>query len=57
MTDNTFLETYEEEFEYECIECGEQYKGSDCPNCGSELAKVFNDEEELAEEELAELLF
>lgn len=45
---NTWLESYEE-YTYECIECGEEYKGTECPNCGSTLAKIAGDEEELAE--------
>lgn len=48
---NKHLETYEQEFEYECIECEERYQDGEnaCPNCGSMLAKIASDDDEINE--------
>lgn len=46
---NKHLETYEQEFEYECIECGETHKDDSCPNCGSKLVKIASNDDELQE--------
>lgn len=48
---NPHLESYEQEFEYECIECGETYKDGEkgCPNCGSALSKIASDDDDLQE--------
>ena len=44
------LETYENEVEYQCIECGEVYtEGHSCPECGSELACIYDDTNDLEE--------
>lgn len=48
MTDR--LETYEIEPEYVCAECGTIYSNDDgCPECGSTLAKIYDENEELEE--------
>lgn len=46
-----FHETFEEEnVEFECIECGDVYCNSNsCPTCGSTLAKLNSEEDELTE--------
>lgn len=47
MIDTDYLETYEEEYEYECVECGEIYsEENSCPNCGSSFAKISSDDDE-----------
>lgn len=44
------LETYESEDLLQCLECGDIYDGESCPNCGSTIAKRYNEDDKAIQE-------
>ena len=44
MIDN--METYEYDEDLQCVECGEIHNKSTCPECGSHIVKVYNDDDD-----------